>query len=180
MQETWIISDTHFYHSNVIRYENRPFKDTIEMNQTIIDNWNKVVKPEHLIIHLGDIAFANKDKVKEIMSQLNGEKILIKGNHDTWSNSFYHEIGFSEVSKYPIIFRDFYMMSHYPLYMNINMPYVNIHGHTHSNCGNRDSSKYFNASIERTSYAPINFKKIEKYFKALEDAEFDIDDWSGK
>ena len=51
----YFISDTHFNHNNIIKYCNRPFKSINEMNQTIINNWNKTVKADDEIYHLGDL-----------------------------------------------------------------------------------------------------------------------------
>lgn len=165
MQETYFISDTHFFHSKIMQYENRPFNTVEEMNELMIANWNKVIKPEYLVFHLGDVALTGFDKSQSVISRLNGHKFLIKGNHDSHSNDYYKRMGFDEVSDYPIIFRDFYMLSHAPLYINHNMPYVNIHGHLHSNSVNNEM--FFNVSVENINYTPINFKKIEQHFQSF-------------
>ena len=75
-------SDTHFNHFNIIGSCNRPFKDEIEMNEALIENWNKTVNDDSLIFHLGDFAWGGFSKWKQIREQLNGHIILIKGNHD--------------------------------------------------------------------------------------------------
>lgn len=76
---TYFTSDTHFGHSNVIRYCNRPFQSAEEMDNTIISNWNNRVKPDDEIYHLGDFSF--RDPLL-YTSRLNGRKFLIPGNHD--------------------------------------------------------------------------------------------------
>lgn len=78
----YFISDTHFYHSNIIKYSNRPFKDVNEMNETIINSWNSVVKNDDTVYHLGDFCLSSDDEIKSIFNMLNGNKILIRGNHD--------------------------------------------------------------------------------------------------
>lgn len=75
-------SDTHFGHANIIRYCDRPFKDTDYMDQAIIENWNNTVSPEDTVFHLGDVALGNIDKSLACVSRLNGYKILKLGNHD--------------------------------------------------------------------------------------------------
>lgn len=60
--KVFFTSDTHFGHSNIIKYCNRPFKDKDEMNETLISNWNKVVPEDGIVIHCGDFAFAGGDK----------------------------------------------------------------------------------------------------------------------
>jgi calcineurin-like phosphoesterase family protein len=72
-------SDNHFYHTNVIRYCNRPFTSVEEMNEALINNWNSKVSPNDHIYVLGDHSFYDS---KGICSQLNGTKTLIVGDHD--------------------------------------------------------------------------------------------------
>lgn len=79
---TFFTSDTHFSHRNIIKYCNRPFKDEKEMDETLIMNWNSVVRPEDTIYHLGDVGFTDEDKLYRILKRLNGSIHLIWGNHD--------------------------------------------------------------------------------------------------
>ena len=78
----YFISDTHFYHEKIIEYVNRPFKDVEEMNNTLIDNWNKRIEPKDEVYILGDFSFGNKEQTLDLLDKLNGRKYLIKGNHD--------------------------------------------------------------------------------------------------
>lgn len=79
----YFTSDTHFNHKNVIGYCNRPYRDTREMDEALIENWNNTVRKdnEHIYV-LGDFCFAGKDYTKSIIHRLKGYKILVKGNHD--------------------------------------------------------------------------------------------------
>lgn len=80
---TWFTSDLHFGHKNVCRYTGRPYFSVSEMNQALIDNWNKVVTNNDTVWHLGDFAFGGIGFIKEILSQLKGKEInMIIGNHD--------------------------------------------------------------------------------------------------
>ena len=78
----YFIADTHFNHENIIKYCNRPFKNTYKMNEYIIQKWNSVVKKDDTVYHLGDVGFGSLQEVKSLVERLNGTKILIKGNHD--------------------------------------------------------------------------------------------------
>jgi calcineurin-like phosphoesterase family protein len=167
MSRVWVISDTHFGHKNIIQYTGRPFSSVEEMDNTMIENWNKVVAPEDTVYHLGDFILSKKHNIKEIARVLHGDKILIFGNHDKQSSQFYRNI-FKEVYANPIIFKEFYMLSHYPVYLNKNMPYVNIHGHIHEKvmvCQSEGKNLYFNACVEHLNYTPILFDDIEKIYK---------------
>jgi len=92
----YFTSDTHFGHGNIIKYCNRPFADAGEMDRVIIQNWNETVKPEDTIYHLGDAFFTSPERAKHILSNLNGHKILILGNHDRSGHKMV-EWGFQEV-----------------------------------------------------------------------------------
>jgi calcineurin-like phosphoesterase family protein len=80
--KTFFTSDTHFSHTNIIRYCDRPFADTDEMDEAIIANWNAVVSPDDTVYHLGDIALGPIDKSLAKVARLNGHKIAVLGNHD--------------------------------------------------------------------------------------------------
>lgn len=76
------ISDTHLGHSGIIRYDNRPFMNVDEMDETIIQRWNDVVSDADTVYVLGDFSWYKEDKTLEILNRLSGRKVLIKGNHD--------------------------------------------------------------------------------------------------
>lgn len=80
--DTWFISDTHFGHANIIKYSKRPYKDVDEMNEMMIQEWNKLVKPEDNVHHNGDFAFMPVDKLEKLLWRLNGNIHLVLGNHD--------------------------------------------------------------------------------------------------
>lgn len=151
----YFIADLHFSDENIRAYENRPFENVEEMNRAIIDNWNNTVSEEDEIYLVGDIGD------EKYVSELKGKKYLVKGNHDRLSNEEYRRIGFAEVYDKPIIFNDFWMVSHEPLYVNKNMPYANIFGHVHANPAYKTVSvRSYCVSAERIGYTPVSFEEI--------------------
>ena len=82
----WFIADTHFGHSKIIEYCNRPFPNADIMDFNMIQRWNEVVRKDDKVYHLGDFALGNKEQVASIVEQLNGKIYLVKGNHDTRPN----------------------------------------------------------------------------------------------
>jgi len=82
MNDIWFTSDTHFGHTNVIKYSDRPYADADDMNAKMRDNWNALVKPGDKVYHNGDMAFMNYTKFKDYLGTLNGSIELVLGNHD--------------------------------------------------------------------------------------------------
>jgi calcineurin-like phosphoesterase family protein len=82
MSDYYFTSDPHFGHERVIEYSSRPFSSVEEMDETLIDNWNKLVKPDDIIYELGDFAFLKLQPLKVLLHHLNGHKQAILGNHD--------------------------------------------------------------------------------------------------
>ncbi len=151
----YFIADLHFDDENIRVYENRPFENVEEMNRAIIDNWNSTVSEDDEVYLVGDIG--NEKHI----SELKGRKYLVKGNHDKLSNEEYRKLGFTEVYDKPIIFNDFWMVSHEPMYVNKNMPYANIFGHVHANPAYRTvSERSYWVGVERIGYTPISFEEI--------------------
>lgn len=160
----YIISDNHFNHEAIIGYESRPFASVKEMNEYMIKKWNSVISNKDTIYHVGDFAWGNFEAVQAILSRLNGRKILIKGNHDEHkSDTWWKRAGFDDVISGGIIKDKFYFITHEPMYMNEHMPYVNIHGHLHSQ--EYKSSQYFNVSVELHDYTPILWNTIKEIYE---------------
>ena len=158
----YMIADMHFGDAQIIKYENRPFKNIEEMDQSIIDNWNHTVGLDDTVFILGDISNYDIDKTSRIINELNGHKYLIMGNHDRHlTPNDYRNMGFEEASAYPILYKGFYILSHEPIYLNENMPYANLYGHVH---GNKTYQSVTRQSmclcVERIDYTPISFEEI--------------------
>jgi len=75
-------SDQHFFHTNIIKYCNRPFSSSEEMNRALINNWNKKVTDKDNVYILGDLSWGTVEQTISILQQLKGNKFFIKGNHD--------------------------------------------------------------------------------------------------
>ncbi len=131
----YFTADTHFGHKNIIKYCNRPFSSTEDMQEGIISKWNDTVGDMDTVFHLGDFSFLDKDKTRSILSRLNGNIVLVKGNHDA--------------SKHTELFGDVYDMielhvedggmqqlatlCHYPLavWPSSHFGMWHLHGHSH-------------------------------------------------
>ena len=164
---TYFISDLHFGHNNIIKYCNRPFHDTDEMDKQIVAKWNNKITNEDTVYILGDLALS-KEKVS-IVGQLNGKKHLIIGNHDYHNLSQIREINcFESVSYMKVIKLDdkTITLCHFPTYSFIG-DYL-IYGHVHNN--EKDESwlavrikpNMLNAGIEINDYVPVTFEELKR------------------
>lgn len=169
MAKTYFIADLHFGDEGIIRYENRPFTDAADMEKCLINNWNTAVLPEDTVYVLGDFSCNEEEKDGELLRKLNGTKILVMGNHDNHRKpQQWRELGFAECSQWPIIWKEFFILSHEPMYINENMPYANVYGHIHNNPSYKDVSKQSACvCVERIDYKPISFESLVVQMKAL-------------
>ncbi len=130
----YYISDTHFGHANIIRYDNRPFENTGKMDEMLIERWNKTVSDEDTVYILGDFSWYTEEKTVKILESLAGHKVLIKGNHDKVSPKIARQ--FVKVCDYLelIDHNTRVILCHYP------MPFwngqfrdsVHLYGHVHN------------------------------------------------
>lgn len=130
----YYISDTHFGHFNILRYDNRPFFTVKEMDEALIGRWNEVVSDDDTVYILGDFSWYDESETLAVLDQLSGRKVLIKGNHDRVSplisKRFVKVCDYLEIKDGDIRV----VMSHYP------MPFwngqfrdsVHLYGHVHS------------------------------------------------
>lgn len=158
----WVISDTHFYHSKILGYCQRPFETVEEMNEVLIKNWNSVINEDDIVYVLGDFCFGNKEMLREIVSQLKGRKILILGNHDRLTKGAYLDVGFETVTKNPIIVDGDFILSHHPLQGDLGRFY-NIHGHKHKLPSEAQfSPKHFDIGVDDHNFFPHNLDTVIK------------------
>ncbi len=169
----YVISDHHFYHSNIIQYQRLEFRDVNEMNRHIIDEHNKVIKNEDVVIFLGDFSF-KKTAIKDILSQMKGHKYLLLGNHDEENLIHsYGDLGFEGIFMNPVKIDNKYL-SHYPLqkgecneiYFEFlvrefnNSKGTNYHGHIHTK--EIGDKPFINVCCEAQDYKPLLIGYTEK------------------
>lgn len=137
---TWMTSDWHLGHANIITYDRRPFRDVAEMATELVRRYNSRVSETDSVLFLGDIFFsASRDEARSIMDSLLGSKTLIRGNHDRRTAKWYRDVGFDDVLDAAII-KDpelgAILCVHNPLHSvkyqhNRYVGHV-VHGHRHS------------------------------------------------
>ena len=136
---------------------------TADRDAVISGNWNRVVAEEDAVFVIGNVSNYGKDETASIISQLHGSKTLIKGRRDKdMDNRYWTDIGFDEVSNYPIIYKDwFVLLPEPPIYSDITMPFFWIFG-KYVGVGEHSTftRKTVCMSIERWNYVPVELNKV--------------------
>lgn len=171
-KNTWVISDPHFGHTNIVGFCHRPTDhDTI-----IMEEWARSVPEDGTVLCLGDLSWKNNSWFEHMIApHLTGAvKLLIKGNHDRQRPSFYRKCGFKIVPPFKIDYESSagifssVSFSHYPFRRGeAQPPEIRVHGHIHNQgYGGKDTPftpfarNQINVSVEQTHYQPINLAAL--------------------
>lgn len=165
-------SDQHINHHNIIKFSDRPFHSTIEMNEYMYSEYFNVVTENDVVVFGGDVAFGDVNETKERLKQLPGKKILVLGNHDFDKNKcIFREYHAFDVTVMAFCFQEVIenkvcniIVTHYPMdlsYLPENT--INIHGHIHCHLA---GEKRINMAVEHTEYKPKDMtERIKEEFK---------------
>lgn len=181
----WVTSDTHFAHSKAFLYEPRGFNNIEEMNEKIVENWNRVVSVEDTVYHLGDVILSDTEAGMEYLKRLNGKIILLRGNHDSDTRvELYQMLPNVSYAGYATILKDgkwrFYL-SHYPTFVGnyddvdkpIKYRLLNLCGHSHTKDKWADLSKglIYHVEMDAHDNYPVSLEQIKEDFRSLRLAE---------
>ena len=172
--KVWVTSDNHFGHNNILSYENRVDKLKVstveEHDQELIKRWNEVVGKDDLVLILGDFSFKKAKDTEKLLKLLNGDKVLVRGNHDIFlddkkfDKTLFKAIYDYKETKYK---GHEIALMHYPIqdfkHMNREInPAVLLFGHIHT--FKIEIPKHsFNVGVDVNNYYPVDIDKaIEK------------------
>ena len=173
MPAVFLTSDTHFGHLGVCVFTGedgekiRPWTNPEEMDEEMVKRWNETVRPNDKVYHLGDVVINRK--ALKIMHRLNGDKVLIRGNHDIF-----------KLNDYALYFKDIrgthkfdkFILSHYPIHKESIPPWckANLHGHTHYKkvmINSLPDPLYVNLCVECTNYKPVPIEELNNYLPSV-------------
>lgn len=178
--DVFFTSDCHFNHGRIIYYTDRPFTSTEDMNETLIRNWNNVVKNDSYVFILGDFCFGTHNAWEKILKRLNGRKYLILGNHDIVNLDskilpYLEGINFGMV----VTHKDkVYYLNHFPFLAYPGKVYQ-LYGHVHSSDkkGYLTSSDYqrnelrrwnqYDVGVDNNNFTPVSLKYLETRFELI-------------
>lgn len=169
MTDIWFISDTHFGHENILKFKKndgtplRAFSSIDEHDWTIINNWNKLVKPQDKAYILGDIVINKKHLLK--LKSMNGHLRLVRGNHDIEDTKVWMEY-FEEIYGVRVFSKEGFVCSHIPIHKECMSRWkVNVHGHLHGNT--LPDKQYMSVCCEQVNYTPVHMDEILTYIRKL-------------
>ena len=164
---TWVISDTHFGHANIIRHAERPFRAVGEMDDTLVANWNETVRQGDTVYHLGDFSGPPMNRrIERIAERLHGRIVLITGNHDRVTPRMAAALTrVTGPQRLPAPGRGIpgVVLSHVPLHAaGTDEPgrmkvIGNLHGHIHQRTS--PTPRHCNICVEHTGYRPIRLEE---------------------
>ena len=174
MSETWFTSDLHMMHNKGFLFEPRGFSNERDMCEALVENWNKIVKPNDIVYDLGDIALSDVQEAAKYIKKLNGKHFWIRGNHDTnnkvdylmdncWDKLYF--IGWADMLKYD---KYHFYMSHYPALTanfddkKFSQHVINLHGHTHqrTNWLQPDNPFMYHVGVDSHSNTPVHIDEV--------------------
>lgn len=160
--QVWVWSDLHFGHDNIIRYTNRPFADTDEMDAALYANWRRTVGEDDTLLVIGDLAMRRaicEETWERVRTGAGNVKHLVLGNHDLTGSGEVRVDGFDLMSSLVCIEGEPPLVcTHLPL-ANVPDGWVNVHGHTHDAAPQR--SPHINVSVEQLDYAPVALRRLQ-------------------
>jgi calcineurin-like phosphoesterase family protein len=185
MPAVFLVSDTHFGHAGVCRFMRedgvtklRPWDNPEEMDEEMVRRWNERVRPNDKVYHLGDVVINRR--ALPTLARLNGDKVLIRGNHDIFPDTEYGKY-FRELRAYHVM--NGMILSHIPVHeASLGRFGTNIHGHLHASrvkkargvdartgetlYSNEIDTRYWCACVEQTDFTPILFEDAIKCIEA--------------
>ena len=165
MASIFFTADTHFGHTNIIKYCNRPFQSAQEMNEKLILKWNETVGQDDEVWHLGDFALCTPLDAWSIRSRLNGKINIIWGNHDkvaknmknAWAS--YHDYFELKIAGYPMV-----VLSHYAfrVWNKSHHGSWHLYGHSHGSLPDDPNALSFDAGVDCHGFRPISIAEVQK------------------
>ena len=172
MANIFFCSDHHFYHQNILTFKRddgtplREFQDVNHMNEIIVQRHNERVRPNDKVYFLGDVTMSRNARGLEILGRMNGEKVLIKGNHDLCKPQQYLQY-FKDIRGSHQF--DGMILTHIPIHPDSLARWgLNVHGHLHYQVVRLPLSqipdrRYYNVSMERINYTPVSLEEVKKH-----------------
>ena len=177
-EKVWFTADNHFGHANIIRYCARPFASVEEMNETLINNWNRVVGKNDIVFHLGDFSVGGAAEWTSLVERLNGRIYLVLGNHDmnNVNQGFMKRFEYVTMQLLIKVGKQRIYLNHYP-FLCFGGAYRGtwqLFGHVHTSLCNPglDNSRLsmlfptqYDVGVDNNNFTPVSYGEVEMKIK---------------
>lgn len=176
--KVYFTSDTHFNHANIIGFCNRPFKNVEEMNEALIENWNRVIGDDDIVFHLGDFCLGGSAEWTKVLDRLNGKIYLIMGNHDMKNlrQGYTNRFELITMQMHIEIGKQKIYLNHYPFlcYGGAYKDTWQLFGHVHTSNNNtgKDKSRLeylfptqYDVGVDNNDFTPVSFEQVKNIIK---------------
>ena len=178
-EKFYFTADSHFCHSNIIKYCKRPFKNADENDEELIRRWNEKVPEDGIVFHLGDVAFGDPERVDNILERLNGTIYLVIGNHDWRRIVNQHKWRFEmmtqqinmKIGKRHIILNHYPMLAFSGAWRGEDATYQ-LFGHVHTSPYTDEGldqarmkmlfTSQYDVGVDNNDFTPISWKEVDK------------------
>ena len=178
-----VTSDTHFGHDSIIEHCARPFLHKEEMNEVMIEKWNKKVDPKDTVLHAGDFALRmSQTEIEDLIKRLNGRIHLIMGNHDFSKRNksmgrargFVEKVMYKEIKVGGMLI----VLSHFP-FLTWNKSHwgsIHLHGHCHGGlvhkncpaCGSDRRVRRMDVGVDPNNFEPLHIDEVMERMMKIE------------
>lgn len=174
-EKLFFTADTHFNHTNILKFCNRPFNSVEQMNETLIDNWNRVVGKDDTVFHLGDFCLGGAAEWTKLLDRLNGKIYLILGNHDLKNirQGFIQRFEHVALQMFITVDKQKIYLSHYP-FLCFEGSYKDVwqlfgHVHTRKNNTGIDAERLqylyptqYDVGVDNNDFKPVSFNEVKE------------------
>ena len=172
-------SDTHFFHKNIVHIgDGRPWDNSDEMTEALVENWNQTVGKKDLVYHLGDFSFGNKNQTLAVLQRLNGLKHIIRGNHDGTLDTVVRQnpeiVDSYQTYKEIKVYDQRLVLFHFPIlsWHNVHKGVWHLHGHCHGQL-RFSGGPLLDVGVDVHDYRPISYDEVHHLLQDVEPVFFD-------
>ena len=173
-EKLFFTADSHFNHTNIIKFCNRPFKSVEQMNETLITNWNSVVSEDDIVFHLGDFCLGGAAEWTKLLDRLNGKIYLILGNHDLKNirQGFIQRFEHVALQMFIMVDKQKMYLCHYPFrcfeggYKDVWQLFGHVHTRENNTGIDAERLRYlyptqYDVGVDNNDFKPVSFKEVK-------------------
>ncbi|MDA8313975.1 MAG: metallophosphoesterase family protein [Actinomycetota bacterium] len=170
-ENVFFTADTHFGHERLLTLgRGRPFSSAEAMTEALVERWNERVRRNDRIYHLGDLSFLNRGRTEQVLSRLNGQIHVVRGNHDHTLDRLQGRFASYQQYKEIKVGTRRLVLFHFPVlsWHHANRGAWHLHGHCHGTLAEDPAVPRMDVGVDCTGFAPISFEEVAGHLSGRE------------